>query len=206
MVFLFPRLLPSAAKTLREAYLGKSAEELRSSADLSHTAMFYAATGGVRLPVGRLRDIRAEILRAAEERGFPASHNRKQAATFDITVAEMLHRDSGIIPAEAVAGDLWAFLSLVLMPDVAAWRYSDLHRDRVLGSDVTRHVFGRLWWRAHLVHDSEAEEETSTPLCTSSANRPSIRSMPAARPSAAALHWSAAFSESGRGSRCLETR
>lgn len=158
MVYLFPRLLPSAAKTLREAYLGKSAEELRSSADLSHTAMFYAATGGVRLPVRRLRDIRAEILRAAEERGFPASHNRKQAATFDITVAEILHRGSGIIPAEAVAGDLWAFLSLVLMPDVAAWRYSDLHRDRVLGSDVTRHVFGRLWWRAHLVHDSEAEE------------------------------------------------
>lgn len=158
MVYLFPRLLPSAAKTLREAYLGKSAEELRSSADLSHTAMFYAATGGVRLPVGRLRDIRAEILRAAEERGFPASHNRRQAATFDITVAEILHRDSGIIPAEAVAGDLWAFLSLVLMPDVAAWRYSDLHRDRVLGTDVTRHVFGRLWWRAHLVHDSEAEE------------------------------------------------
>ncbi|MFF5339036.1 DUF6339 family protein [Streptomyces sp. NPDC013181] len=159
MVYLFPRLLPGAAGSLREAYLGKSAEELRSRADLSHPAMFYAATGGVRLPVKRLEDIRAEILRLAGDRGFPVPHNRRQAATFDIAVAEVLHRDSGIIPAEAVAGDLWAFLSLVLMPDVAAWRYSDLHRDRVLGTDVTRHVFGRLWWRAHLVHDGETEEE-----------------------------------------------
>ncbi|MDH6132797.1 hypothetical protein P3T37_002183 [Kitasatospora sp. MAA4] len=159
MVYLFPRLLTGAAKELRETFLGQSPQELRSHAELSHTAMFYAATGGVRLPTAQLRDLRATIVQAAEARGFPAPHNRKQAAMFDIAAAEILHRDSGIIPAEAVAGDLWAFLSLVAMPDVAAWRYTDLHRDRVLGTDVTRHVFGRLWWRAHLVHDSEAERE-----------------------------------------------
>ena len=159
MVYLYPRLLAGAAKELREAYMGRSAEELRGNADLAHTAMFYAATGGVRLPMDRLRALRSEIVGAAADRGFPTPHNRKQAAAFDIAVAEILHRESGIIPAEAVAGDLWAFLSLVTMPDVAAWRYTDFHRDRVLGTDVTRHVFGRLWWRAHLVHDSEAEQE-----------------------------------------------
>ncbi|MFF4650556.1 DUF6339 family protein [Streptomyces sp. NPDC001380] len=156
MAHLFPRLLPKAAADLREAYLGRSAEELRDRVDSSHPGVFYAATGGVRLPSERLSALRAAIVRAAEANGFPAPPGRKQAATFDVTAAEILHRDSGIIPAEAVTGDLWAFLSLVAMPDVAAWRYPDLHRDRVLGGDVTRHVFGRLWWRAHLVHDDEA--------------------------------------------------
>ncbi|WP_031035167.1 DUF6339 family protein, partial [Streptomyces sp. NRRL WC-3725] len=72
---------------------------------------------------------------------------------------QVLHRDSGIVPAEAVAGDLWAFLSLVVLPDVSAWRFADLHRDRVLGTDVTRHVFGRLWWRAHLLYDEDGGRE-----------------------------------------------
>lgn len=159
MAYLFPRLLAGVAKDLRASYLGKSPDELSAHAAQTHLAMFYAATGGVRLPPERLREHRAAIVDAARERGFPAPPNRKQASGFDIAVAEILHRDSGIIPAEAVAGDLWAFLSLVVMPDVAAWRYTDLHHDRVLGTDVTRHVFGRLWWRAHLVHDRDAEPE-----------------------------------------------
>lgn len=159
MAYLFPRLLAGAAKELRASYLGKSPDELSGSATQTHLAVFYAATGGVRLPSERLLRLRGAIVDAARERGFPAPHNRRQAAGFDIAVAEILHRDSGIIPAEAVAGDLWAFLSLVVMPDVAAWRYTDFHHDRVLGTDVTRHVFGRLWWRAHLVHDRDAEPE-----------------------------------------------
>jgi site-specific DNA-cytosine methylase len=58
----------------------------------------------------------------------------------------------GLVPAEAAARDVWAFLGLVLLPDVAYWRYPEPPRDRVLGTDLTRHVFGRLWWRAQLVH------------------------------------------------------
>ncbi|MFE2722853.1 DUF6339 family protein [Kitasatospora sp. NPDC059327] len=159
MAYLYPRLLAGAAKELRASYLDKSPDELSGCVAQSHLAMFYAATGGVRLPPERLLRLRAAIVNAARESGFPAPHNRKQASGFDIAVAEILHRDSGIIPAEAVAGDLWAFLSLVVMPDVAAWRYTDFHHDRVLGTDVTRHVFGRLWWRAHLVHDRDVGAE-----------------------------------------------
>ncbi|MFE5656724.1 DUF6339 family protein [Streptomyces sp. NPDC056517] len=159
MVYLYPRLLPKSAISLREEYLGKTVEDLRERSQVSHSAMFYAATGGMRLPQHRLRALRESVVGCAIDRGYPANPARRQASDFDIAAAEILHRESGIIPAEAVAGDLWAFLSLVVMPDVAAWRFPDLHRDRVLGSDVTRHAFGRLWWRAHLLHDEGADRE-----------------------------------------------
>ncbi|MFC8566213.1 DUF6339 family protein [Streptomyces sp. NPDC057245] len=159
MVHLYPRLLPAAAARLREECLHRSVEYLRDRSALSHSAMFYAATGGSRLPERSLGSLREAVLACATERGYPAKPGRRQAAGFDIDVATVLHRDSGIVPAEAVAGDLWAFLSLVVLPDVSAWRFADLHRDRVLGTDVTRHVFGRLWWRAHLLYDEDGGRE-----------------------------------------------
>ncbi|MER5972141.1 DUF6339 family protein [Streptomyces sp. NPDC002055] len=159
MVYLYPRLLPAAATALREEYLHRSVEHLRDRAALSHPAMFYSATGGARLPERGLGSLREAVLACATERGYPTKPARRQAAGFDIDVATVLHRDSGIVPAEAVAGDLWAFLSLVVLPDVSAWRFADLHRDRVLGTDVTRHVFGRLWWRAHLLYDEDGGRE-----------------------------------------------
>ncbi|MFD9163022.1 DUF6339 family protein [Streptomyces sp. NPDC059558] len=159
MAYLYPRLLPKASVSLRYECLGRAVDELRERAGVSHPAVFYAATGGMRLPQQRLRALREAVVGCAIDHGYPASPARRQAASFDIATAEILHRESGIIPAEAVAGDLWAFLSLVVMPDVAAWRFPDLHRDRVLGTDVTRHVFGRLWWRAHLLHDEGADRE-----------------------------------------------
>lgn len=159
MFYLYPRLLPAAATDLREEYLQRSVEDLRDRWAPTHPAMFYAATGGARLPERNLGALREAVLARAVEHGYPAKPGRKQAAGFDLDVATILHRDSGIIPAEAVTGDLWAFLSLVVLPDVSAWRFSDLHRDRVLGTDVTRHVFSRLWWRAHLLYDENGGRE-----------------------------------------------
>ncbi|KFU76957.1 hypothetical protein BB31_33155 [Amycolatopsis lurida NRRL 2430] len=63
-----------------------------------------------------------------------------------------------MVPAEAAAGDIWAFFALVLMPDIAYWRYPNPPGDRVLATDLTRHVFGRLWWRAQLVHEPGESE------------------------------------------------
>uniref|UniRef100_UPI003FA793CD DUF6339 family protein n=1 Tax=Streptomyces sp. GSL17-113 TaxID=3115365 RepID=UPI003FA793CD len=70
-------------------------------------------------------------------------------------VAAALHTNMRLVPAEAASGDVWAFLALVLLPDVAYWRYPKPPGDRILGTDLTRHVFGRMWWRAQLVHSSD---------------------------------------------------
>ena len=64
----------------------------------------------------------------------------------------------GLAPAEAAAGDVWAFIALVLLPDIAYWRYPRPPVDRVLGTDLTRHVVGRMWWRAQLIHSPDEED------------------------------------------------
>ncbi|MFE9963775.1 DUF6339 family protein [Streptomyces sp. 900116325] len=157
MAYLFPRLLPAAAAELADSARHSTLDELRERAGYSHPALFYAATGGVRAPGDRLRELREAVLAVAGDHGFPHTPIGRSVSRFDVPVAEILHRDSGIIPAEAVVGDMWAFLALIVMPDVSAWRFPELHAERVEGSDVTRHVFGRLWWRAHLLHDGDAE-------------------------------------------------
>ncbi|MFE4392779.1 MULTISPECIES: DNA cytosine methyltransferase [Streptomycetaceae] len=155
MAFLMPQLLPAAVDGLCVELKDRTVEELRTRAAVSHPAMYYAATGGRRLPADRLAALREAVVAVAAENGFPAQSDRpparRAAARFDTEVARLLYKDAGIIPAEALSPQLWAFLSLVVMPDVAAWRFPGFNPRRVTGRDITRHVFGRLWWRAHLV-------------------------------------------------------
>jgi hypothetical protein len=48
---------------------------------------------------------------------------------------------------------------LVLLPDVSVWRFPNPPGDRVLATDITRHVLGRLWWRAELLHDMDNPDD-----------------------------------------------
>jgi hypothetical protein len=56
-----------------------------------------------------------------------------------------------IIPADAAHEGVWSFLSLVVLPDVAFWRFPNRklrdEYDRILGRP--RNVFRRLWWRCY---------------------------------------------------------
>ncbi|WP_327392467.1 DNA cytosine methyltransferase [Streptomyces sp. NBC_01186] len=113
----------------------------------------YIATGGDRVSDGGLRGLRERVVALARDSGFPEESTRTARARFDLDLAAMLHADLDLTPAEAASGDVWAFLALVVLPDVAHWRYPRPPRDRILATDLTRHVFGRLWWRAQLIHD-----------------------------------------------------
>ncbi|MGW6334222.1 DUF6339 family protein [Nocardia rhamnosiphila] len=106
----------------------------------------------------RLRWLREAIVDLARESAYPESPDARQKVTFDLGSARILHREMKIAPAEAAAGDVWAFLALVLLPDVAHWRYPRPPGDRVLGTDLTRHVFGRLWWRSQFVFSSSESD------------------------------------------------
>ncbi|MFG3423725.1 hypothetical protein [Micromonospora sp. NPDC047730] len=55
------------------------------------------------------------------------------------------------MPADAPSEEVWSFLSLVLLPDVALWRWPNPLRrpgyERIIGRP--RNVFRRLWTRIH---------------------------------------------------------
>jgi hypothetical protein len=51
-----------------------------------------------------------------------------------------------IVPADAANEGVWSFLSLVVVPEVAPWRFPNLPDERALGKP--RNTLRRLWWRA----------------------------------------------------------
>jgi hypothetical protein len=163
VTYLYPRLLAARADELFNDYQGLSDLTVLGERARAHDeASVFVATGGDRAPAEMLVEIRQRVLGFAVAGGFPLLPNRSAAAEFDLQAARYLHSSMGVAPAEASARDVWAFVALVLLPDVAYWRFYDpdkgMDGDRVLATDITRHVFGRLWWRAQLVHDRELEE------------------------------------------------
>lgn len=153
MALLYPRLLAGQAKPLHREYRELPVAELTRRVTTRHDSAVYVATGGDRVSEDELRSLRESVLDVARNAGFPEEASRTARAAFDIELAALLHSKTDLMPAEAASGDVWAFLALAVLPDVAYWRYPRPPGDRVLATDLTRHVLGRLWWRAHLVHD-----------------------------------------------------
>ncbi|WP_338597161.1 DUF6339 family protein [Saccharopolyspora sp. SCSIO 74807] len=153
---LYPRLLSGQAKPLFQEYRQLSIDELAGRVRSSHESAVFTATGGDRVSEEDLKSVRSRVLEVAEKAGFPERAGQRGNAEFDRELAEVLHCQAGLTPAEAASGDVWAFLALMVLPDVAFWRYPSPPRDRVLGTDLTRHVFGRMWWRAQLVYTPDS--------------------------------------------------
>ncbi|MFD4376322.1 DUF6339 family protein [Streptomyces sp. NPDC058486] len=158
MSLLYPRLLPQQARQLYEEYRDLSIPELAERVAYAHPSAVYVATGGDRVSTEQLKELRRAVVELAERAGFPYSSDRARNAAFDLGLAALLHAEMGAVPAEAASRDVWAFLAIAVLPDVAYWRYPHPPRDRILGTDLTRHVFGRLWWRGQLVRSPDTSD------------------------------------------------
>ncbi|MFD4461623.1 DUF6339 family protein [Nocardia sp. NPDC058480] len=163
MTLLYPRLLRHRAKPLAAEYKELGPIELNSRWSLADSSAVFVATGGTRIEQAKLQLLRDIVVDLAKDSGFPEPPDTKQKNSFDLRLAVALHSEMRISPAEAASGDVWAFLALIVLPDVAHWRYPKPPGDRVLGSDLTRHVLGRMWWRAQLVY-APADSDPYTAL------------------------------------------
>lgn len=68
-----------------------------------------------------------------------------------------------IVPADAANEEVWSFLTLVVLPEVALWRFPDKKDERFIGRP--RNTFRRLWWRAYvLAGENRPGAATSDPL------------------------------------------
>jgi len=155
MTTLFPRLPPGPARRLFDELRSLSIEQLQARGFTEHPATVYTPIGGERATDQKMQQIRDDLQHIAVDAGYPGPPSIETRAAFDIAVARYLHGETGIVPAEAGSrdGGVWAHLALVTAPHIAFWRFPDPPGDRVLGTDLTRHVFARMWWRAHLVCD-----------------------------------------------------
>jgi hypothetical protein len=157
MSLLYPRLLPSEADRIFSAMSGRTPSSLRELASNSSKRAVFAATGGTRVTRDELRLFATEIERLAVAGNYPEIPTAAQRNEFDRAVARYLHQNSGMTAGEASQRQVWAFLSLVVVPHVCAWRFPMRDgvyvADRFKGSDLTRHTLARLWTRAHVLHD-----------------------------------------------------
>lgn len=161
MSVLCPRLLPSEADRLfaelHEHPVGEHGKMVKNHSSKS----VFAATGGHRVTPNELDEMRDAIVKAAHEQGFP--DRLESVNDFDRQTARILHEQSRMVPGEAAQRQVWAFLALVLLPDVCVWRWpanakGEYYAERFKGMDLTRHALGRLWTCAHILHEPQAPE------------------------------------------------
>lgn len=185
---IYPRLSTASAlvrfKEIVEAHATGSTTQLVA---VDHPAAAPAATGGHRASLAVMADA-AEAVRAAarEARGGRPQIPRHRIGAWDRAVGKALYDSLRISPADAGHEGPWNFITLVLLPDVAAERFANLSQERMLGSP--RNVFRRVWVRHAVVgdliadHSNPLSEDELVGLFERSAlarNRPLIRALTA---------------------------
>lgn len=118
----------------------------------------------------------SEVLRdLAIETGYPSTMGRRaEVRAFDRPAGAVLHDLMRVSPADASRPEIWNYVSLVLLPDVAMWRFPSRESYRILGAGFgdtanrkNRNAFGRLWWAVEVLgHEArlETEDEFGQPL------------------------------------------
>jgi hypothetical protein len=147
-LFLYPRLPASIARTRIAQITGKAPSALSPDASSSSPDAVYPATGGARFPAERMDRLRSELLDQARQLGFP-SLDGAEAVRFDWVAAPILLERLSMHPGEACRNEVWSFITLQLLPDLATWRFPGQNDRRLLGG--VRNAFQRLWWRAFLL-------------------------------------------------------
>ena len=146
----FPRLTNSVAISLIGDFSRfNDPSELTQFAATRHEMQYHDPLATLLVEESELSEVRKKIVALANELGFPEQLGRQAVRSFDQPAADILYNSIDLVPAEAANGEIWNFLTLALLPDIAAWRYPNVDAkydfERWLGGD--RNVFRKLWWR-----------------------------------------------------------
>jgi len=161
--FLYPRLPSPTAKDLVQKQAHLSVTELRLSSALSHVSSAPAATGGHPIDAQGLERLQNGLRELADRFGFPGGLDLARQQQFDRECGSFLFNTMGIVPADAADEGVWSFLTLVLAPEIAPWRFPNRTEERLLGKP--RNALRRLWMRAWILGpDLTATPEGCKPL------------------------------------------
>lgn len=154
---LWPRLAGPIASAILDRAAGVSIVDLRGLSALEHPAQIYAPTGGTRALQSQIAAVQRVMREVAEGFGYPSVVDSPETRVrFDRAAAPRLLATMELLPAEAGVREVWSFLATVVLPDVTAWRFGDRNRERWIASDLTRHMFARLWWQAWVFGEQSA--------------------------------------------------
>lgn len=146
MAILYPRLSPADAAALWESYDGLTLDQLRARSGTSHQNQTFAAVGGRRIDGRELVEIQKDIRQIAQSFGYPERDSRNALSEFDTVASIFFAENLDISEGEAFRPQTWAFISLILLPDIVKWRFPNFSISRCTGG--RRDCFHRLWLRA----------------------------------------------------------
>lgn len=150
-LYVYPRLPAHVAEQLLTLHTGRDLVELRRLSTTADPRATWYPTAPHRVAEDDLRALQQTVRGIATEANWPATLSKTNGTAFDRLLAPALYRQMTIVPADAASEEVWSFLSLVLLPDIALWRWPNPLRrpgyERVIGRP--RNVFRRLWTRVH---------------------------------------------------------
>lgn len=148
MTRLWPRISHPVARAIFDDFGASTIPMLRANAANWHTQVSFAATGGTRVVPGEVEDLATDVRSQAAEFGYPERASDGERISFDRAAAELTYRRLEVTTFEAGNSGMWNFLAVVVLPDVTSWRFGRRNVERWIASDLTRHMFARLWWQA----------------------------------------------------------
>ena len=146
-VLVYPSLRVDFASQAMASHIGRSLESIRESSQLDHPSATWIGDGR-RVTEEELAQIRDELRELADNSGFPEPMSRNSAAVdFDRKLGTLLNELIDVPPFYAAQPGMWMFLSCVVVPELAYFRYNnDPHESRYNGGD--RDLLRSRWWRA----------------------------------------------------------
>lgn len=153
MPLAYPRLSDQRAIELLVELTPLGLPVLANRAATDHPGADWYPTAVERVGPKQLAELQRVVRAVGTAHGYPKElpARNPRLIRFDQALAPALYECMDIIPAEAAHDGVWSFISLVLLPDVAFWRYPNRtgreDYERIIGRP--RNVFRRLWWRAY---------------------------------------------------------
>lgn len=153
--FIYPRL-PFAFARARINEIGAAMTSdglpgVQALASADHPRAAPVATGGRVASSARIAEVRTAVLETTEPWRRLGRIVPTQVAAFDLALGRTLHECLKIIPADAAHTETWNFLTLIVLPDIAVFRFPDMHVDRLIGGQ--RNVLRRPWLRQEVLGD-----------------------------------------------------
>lgn len=157
-VRLLPRLNPLGVSRVLSLAKDKAPTSAGANTIIEEHASIvsFAASGGS-VSYEASQRISQLIKEVAERHGFPEPGNVAARGLFDTDCAVALATCDDLASGEALRDDMWSFLSVVLVPQVVAWRFPDLQAHRFEGG--VRNTFQRLWVRGTCLDRGEGHTD-----------------------------------------------
>ena len=153
---VYPGLGKEDAKEIYSKLSQYSSDLLSAREELSSTDHYKSRwrSTGHRVEPEELEHVRKELRELGDQCGWPEPPSEDQKRMWSRQLPSVLHTSTSMSPADASKGHIWSWLSLVLVPDLAIWRWPTIHENRVTGygpRSANRNFLRVAWWRAEIL-------------------------------------------------------